>query len=118
MKTTRTIGMLGILALAFTFMSFSTSDDNLGVSYSVEYASSNQQKAESTKVTAAVVRVSVAATRRAIVYTKRVTPVVEETLVQASTYATCFGFSNTDKHSENYLKQLEKFKNQKINSLG
>lgn len=117
----KSLGIVALCALSFTFMSFSSSSDDL---YSANY-SSNIENAQASEIedaafVAALGRLAVAASRRAVVYTREVArvalPAIEETVVQASTVV-AFA-NNVEKHSKDYAKVIEILKDQQIRKLG
>ncbi|CAL2108434.1 conserved exported hypothetical protein [Tenacibaculum sp. 190524A02b] len=127
MKKIKSLGFIALGALAFVFMSFSSaSDDMYGDSYLVDKQGVEQVEGDKVAVlatalrfTARAARATVGYTRRAIAYTREVyrvnAPGLEQVLLTASTYVIA---NSVDKHSENYVKEKNKLKKQKIRQLG
>ncbi|MFC5045508.1 hypothetical protein ACFSTE_18325 [Aquimarina hainanensis] len=122
MKKIKSFGAIGLIAMAFIFMSFSNGGDDLyGSADTITYVSADDQNPEQAAILAAALRFTARATRRAIVYTREVArvqlPGIEQVIMQASTYI-MFAYDNVNDHKNNYVKDLKVFKKQKIHSLG
>ena len=113
------LAMIGILALSFTFMSFSSgSSTAYGDAYAVNTSSASPEDTVEESFTA-VGRLLVVASQRAVAFTRVACPqvlrIVDETVVQASTVVIA---DNVDKHSKEYIKSLAIMKDQKLRQLG
>jgi len=120
MKKIKSLTLIVLLGLSFTLMSFSSkSDDLLGDAYLIQYETSeNYQVAEAANL-AALGRLAIAATRRAVVFTAEVVrvalPGIDQAVIQASTVLIA---DNVDKHTNNYVRSFQIVKDQKTRKLG
>lgn len=117
----KSFGLVGMIALSFTLMSFSSSGNDLyGTSNTVVNTTSNKSQEISDEAwVVAAVRFTAAATRRAVVYTAEVTrvalPQVEQAIIQASTVVIA---NQVDEHIDNYVSNKETIQNQRLRKLG
>ncbi len=121
MNKIKPLGIVALCALSFTFMSFSSNSDDLyKANYSSNYENLSTIEIQDAAWVVAVSRFAIAASRRAVVYTRSVSrialPAIEETVIQASTVV-AFA-NNLEKHSKDYAKVIEILKEQQIRKLG
>lgn len=105
--------------LSLTLMSFNSAEDNLYGSSNMVQSSTNavQDNIEEESVRAAV-RLTVAATKYAVRYTKEVARVSLPNVMETIRTATTFAYQDLASHKSTYKSDLESYKDMKIRSLG
>ena len=110
----KSLGIIAICALSFTFMSFSSSDDLYGEAYYVSNQTTASAELEDAAWVGAAVRFTAAATRVAVRYTARITANTQMLPTTQKIGMVAFA-SDYEKHIKNNVRDI---KHQQLLLLG